>query len=72
MGIKDVVEKGLEKGLEKGKEFADDPVETIKAGIDKAEELADKATGGKISDKIIAAGDQVEKLLPHKDDDAGS
>ena len=61
MGIKDLVEKG--------KELAEDHADTIKAGIDKAEELADKATGGKISDKIIAAGDQVEKLLPDTDGD---
>jgi hypothetical protein len=66
MGIKDVVEKGLDKG----KELAEEHADTVKAGLEKAEELADKATGGKFSDKIIAVGDQVEKLLP--DGDHGS
>ncbi|HUR52080.1 MAG TPA: antitoxin [Mycobacteriales bacterium] len=64
MGIKDLVEKG--------RELVEDPVDALKSGIDKAEELADKATGGKISDKIIAAGDQVEKLLPGDEGPSGS
>jgi hypothetical protein len=60
MGIKDLVGKGLEKG----KDLAEEHADTIKAGIDKVEELADKATKGRYSDKIVAAGDQVEKLVP--------
>ena len=60
MGIKDL----LGKGLGKGKELAEEHADQIKAGIDKAEELADKATKGKFTDKIVAAGDQVEKLVP--------
>lgn len=56
MGIKDVIDKG--------KELAEEHADQIKAGIDKAEELADKATKGRYSDKIVAAGDQVEKLVP--------
>ncbi len=67
MGIKDLVHKGLGKG----KELAEDHADTIKAGIDKAEELADKATRGKYSDKIVAAGDKVEKLVPGQQDKPG-
>jgi len=56
MGIKDL--------LGKGKDIAEEHADSIKAGIDKAEELADKATRGKISDKIVAAGDKLEGLVP--------
>jgi len=65
MGIKDL----LGKGLGKGKELAEEHADQIKAGIDKAEELADKATKGKFTDKIAAAGDQVEKLVPGEKDE---
>ena len=57
---------GIKSLLGKGKGIVEDKADVIKAGIDKAEELADKATGGKISDKIIAVGDQLEELVPEK------
>jgi hypothetical protein len=68
MSIKDLVGKGLGKG----KELAEEHADSIKAGIDKVEELADKATKGKFSDKIVAAGDQLEKLVPGGDDKPGA
>lgn len=64
MSIKDV----LGKGLQKGQELAEGHADQIKAGIDKVEELADKATKGKFSDKIVAAGDKLEGLVPGKDE----
>ena len=64
MSIKDLVGKGIDKGRGLAEEHAD----AIKAGIDKVEELADKATKGKFSDKIVAAGDQLEKLVPGGED----
>jgi hypothetical protein len=55
---------GIKSLLGKGKEMAEDRADVIKAGIGKAESLADKATRGKISDKIGAVGDKLEKLVP--------
>jgi len=55
---------GIRQLLGKGKDMAEGHADQIKAGIDKVEELADKATMGKISDKIVAAGDKVEELVP--------
>ena len=55
---------GLKSLLHRGKEMAEDHADQIKAGIDKAEGLADKATKGKFSDKIVAAGDKLEGLVP--------
>jgi hypothetical protein len=52
--------------LGKGKDLAGEHADTIKSGIDKVEELSDKATRGKISDKIVAAGDKLEGLVPDK------
>jgi hypothetical protein len=63
MGIKSLLGKGLGKGVELAEEHGD----KVKAGIDKVEELADKATKGKYSDKIVAAGDKLEALVPDKD-----
>jgi len=60
---------GIRSLLGKGKELAEGHADQIKAGIDKAEELADKATKGKFTDKIAAAGDQVEKLVPGEKDE---
>lgn len=62
---------GLRNLLGKGKELAEEHADQIKAGIDKVEDLADKATKGKYSDKIVAAGDKLEKLVPGKDDGPG-
>jgi hypothetical protein len=59
---------GIKGLLGKGKGLAEEHADQIKAGIDKVEELADKATKGKFSDKIVAAGDQLEKLVPETDD----
>ena len=55
---------GIKELLGKGKEIAEGQADLINTGIDKAEELADKATGGKISDKIVAVGDKLEALVP--------
>jgi hypothetical protein len=52
--------------LGKGKSLAEEHSDQIKAGIDKVEDLADKATKGKLSDKIVAVGDKVEGLVPDK------
>ena len=58
---------GIKELLGKGKKVAEDHADQIKAGIDKVEDLADKATKGKYSDKIVAAGDKLEKLVPEGD-----
>ena len=62
---------GLKELLGKGKKAAEEHGDQIKAGIDKVEELTDRATKGKFSDKIVAAGDKLEKLVPDKDDEPG-
>lgn len=68
MGIVEQAKDLLEKGLEKGKDFAENHADQVKAGLEKVESLADKATRGKISDKIIAAGDKVEGVVTKGDD----
>jgi hypothetical protein len=59
---------GIKELLGKGRKAAEDHADQIKAGIDKVEGLADKATKGKYSDKIVAAGDKLEKLVPDNDE----
>ena len=59
---------GIKELLGKGKKAAEDHADQIKAGIDKVEGLADKATKGKYKGKIEAAGDKLEKLVPEGDD----
>jgi len=59
---------GLKSLLHRGKEMAEDHADQIKAGIDKVEGLADKATKGKYKDKIEAAGGKLEDLVPDKDE----
>jgi hypothetical protein len=60
---------GIKSLLHRGKELAEDHADQIKAGIDKVEGLADKATKGKYTEKIEAAGEKLEKLVPDKDDE---
>jgi hypothetical protein len=52
----------------KAHDLAEEHAGQIKAGIDKTEALANKATKGKFSDKIEAVGDKAAGLVPDKDE----
>jgi hypothetical protein len=54
--------------LDKVKDIAGKHTEQVKAGIDKAEDLADKKTGGKYSGQIDSAGDKAADYVDKLDD----
>ena len=54
--------------LDKAKDLAGKHTEQVKAGIDKAEDLADKATKGKFSGQIDSAGDKAADYVETLDD----
>ena len=54
--------------LDKAKDLAGKHTEQVKAGIDKAEDLADKATKGKFSSQIDSAGDKAADYVETLDD----
>jgi MT0933-like antitoxin protein len=59
MGIMDSA-RGL---LTKAKSAAKQHPDQLSKGLDKAEQAADKATGGKYDDQIAKAGDRAEDFL---------
>ena len=54
--------------LDKAKSLAGKHSEQVKAGIDKAEDVADKATKGKYTEQIDSAGDKAASYLETLDD----
>lgn len=64
MGLLDrALSAGKERAVEaatKAKEFAVEHRDQVKGGIDKAEELADKATKGRYRDKIHKVGERAD------------
>jgi hypothetical protein len=52
----------------KAHDLAEEHADQLKAGIDKTEALANKATKGKFSDKIEAVGEKAAGLVPAKDE----
>ena len=59
MGFLDDAKKLAEQAQDLAAEHKDE----VKQGLDKVEELADKATGGKYSDQIASAGDKAEGFV---------
>lgn len=64
--------------LDKAKQLADraqglavDHADSVKGGIDKAGGLADKATGGRFTDKINAAGNKAAEQVSKLEDRRG-
>ncbi len=51
---------------EKAEELAKEHPDQVKSALGKAEELADKQTGGKFTDQIKSAGDKAEGYLDQK------
>jgi hypothetical protein len=51
----------------KAEELAGEHADQVKQGIDKAADLADKATGGKYSDQIDKAGNQATDYVKDLD-----
>lgn len=69
MGILDKAKGALSKAQELAVEHSDQ----VKHGIDKAEELANKATKGKYAEKIEAIGEKAAAKVPTKTtEEAGS
>ena len=64
MGIMDTA-KGF---LTKAKSAAQQHPDQVSKAIDRAEQAADNATGGKYDDKIEKAGDQAEHFLASQHD----
>jgi len=62
MGILDKAKGALSKAQELAVEHSDQ----VKHGIDKAEELANKATKGKYAEKIEAIGEKAAAKVPTK------
>lgn len=60
MGLFDKFKKQGSDLQSKASDLADEHGDKINAGIDKAGDLADKATGGKISDQIDGAVDKAK------------
>ena len=52
----------------KAQELAGEHSDQVKQGLEKAEGLADKATGGKFSDQIESAGDKAADYVDGLDD----
>jgi MT0933-like antitoxin protein len=59
MGIMDTAKGFLTKAKSTAKQHPDQ----LSKGIDKAEQAADKASGGKYDDQIAKAGDKAEDYL---------
>jgi hypothetical protein len=59
MGFLDDAKKLAEKAEDLAAEHSDE----VKQGLDKVEDLADKATGGKFSDQIDSAGDKAAEFV---------
>ena len=49
--------------LGKAEDLAAEHADQVKEGIDKAEDFADKQTGGKYTEQIDGAGSQAEKYV---------
>ena len=49
--------------LGKAEELAAEHADQVKEGIDKAEEFADKQTGGKYTEQIDSAGEKAENYV---------
>jgi hypothetical protein len=54
---------GLGDMIDKAKDAVGGNKEAVKGGIDKAADAADKATGGKASDKIDSGAEQAKKIV---------
>lgn len=64
MGFLDDAKKLAEKTGELAAEHSDQ----VKQGLDKVEDLADKATGGKYTDQMDSAGDKAAGFVDGLDD----
>ena len=67
MGILDKARDKAKDALSKAHEMAEEHADQMKAGIDKAENLANKATKGKFADKIEAIGEKAAAVVPSKE-----
>ena len=56
------------KLAEKAQDLAGEHRDQVKQGLDKVEDLADKATGGKYTDQIDAAGAKAAGFVDGLDD----
>ncbi|MBC3844185.1 antitoxin [Streptacidiphilus sp. 4-A2] len=63
MGLTDNLKDALGQAKDKATEFAGKHSSTIDSGLDKATEMADKATKGKYTDQIHNAGDKAKKTI---------
>lgn len=70
MGFLDKFKKQAPDLKAKAADLAAAHEEKIEAGIDKAADLANKATGGKFDDKIDAAADKAKDAADKLADDA--